>query len=471
MHRLSLRFRILLFFALIGVGGGVVMGLGLWMGYRQLATPKALSAFVTAGAVSVFGLLGLAAGIWLLFDENVARPLERLAAQMRARAHGGVGQEIDVGQAKYLGDLAPAMAAVTHQLTSSTMDTAQMIAQQTASLAAEKEKLAEILTGIPTAVMIISPAHLLVLYDGQAAEMLAAEAPARLNASLFEYLDQESVAFALEELENGDMARHAVSISTVSGKVYTGYIRSMGQGADGANAGYMLMLDPLDPNAERPLTYDFDLLFHGQGADLATTDLRALSYVVFDTETTGLDPKHDDIVQIGAVRVVNGKIVAGEVFDMLVDPGRPIPAASTKVHKITDDMVQGALDPVAAVAEFARFAEGAVLVAHNAPFDVSFLKRYGAKMGLAFEHPVLDTVLLSAVVFGAHDVHTLDALSDRLSVTIPPDMRHTALGDAVATAQVLSHLLPILAAQNVTRFGECLTEMRKHQNLVEDLNA
>ncbi len=464
MTKLSLRLRILLFFALLACGGLVIAAGGLGMGYRQAGGE--VSAFVTAFVVTAFGFLALTAGIWLLFDENVAKPLERLAAQMRARAHGGHGAEIDLDYAKYLGDLAPAAAAVTAKLSDSTFDTAALIAQQTAALSVEKDRLEAILTGVPVAVMIVSEAHQLILYDGQSADILEAEAPARLNAPLFDYFAPGAITSALTELDRRDAARQAIAVKTRSGTVLTGHIRLMGEGA-----GYMLMLEPLDPEAERPLTYDFELLDHEVAASVRETDLKALTYVVFDSETTGLDAERDEIVQLGAVRVVNGRVVPGEVFETLVNPGRPIPPASTKVHGVTDAMVAGAPGPAEAAAAFARFAEGAVLVAHNAPFDLAFLRRAGAGGGLGFDHPVLDTVLLSAAVFGASETHTLDALSERLTVDIPAELRHTALGDAVATAEVLTRLLPILQGRGVATFGAILEEVARHQNIVRDMNG
>jgi DNA polymerase III epsilon subunit-like protein len=141
----------------------------------------------------------------------------------------------------------------------------------------------------------------------------------------------------------------------------------------------MLMLEPLSPDAERPLTYDFALIRSEVTTDQRSAALRALTYVIFDTETTGLDPERDEIVQIGAVRVVNGRIVEGERYDTLVNPGRPIPPGSTRVHGISDDMVATAPTVADAVAGFHAFAKGAVLVAHNAPFDLAFLRRAGRR--------------------------------------------------------------------------------------------
>ena len=190
-----------------------------------------------------------------------------------------------------------------------------------------------------------------------------------------------------------------------------------------------------------------------------------------DTETTGLLPSQgDEIVQIAAVRVVNGRLVAGEAFESLVNPGRRIPAASTAVHHVSDAMVADA-PPIAVVGRrFHKFAEGAVLVAHNAPFDLEFLRRHETDIGHRFDHPVLDTVLLSAVLFGGHETHTLDALCERLGIVIPEAARHTAMGDTVATAEALLKLLPMLTAQGTLTFGDVVREVKKHGRLLRDLN-
>jgi DNA polymerase III subunit epsilon len=203
---------------------------------------------------------------------------------------------------------------------------------------------------------------------------------------------------------------------------------------------------------------------------VADSRLEDLTYVVFDTETTGLAPASDEIVQIAAVRIVNGRRVEGEVFDTLVDPGRPIPPASTEVHGITDQMVRGAPGIDVAGARFHRFARGAVLVAHNAPFDLEFLRRHEALIGAHFDHPVLDTVLLSAVVFGQQEAHSLDALTARLGITIPDEARHTAIGDTLATADAFLKLLPMLRARSLLTFGDVLGEVRRHGRLLKDMN-
>ena len=226
------------------------------------------------------------------------------------------------------------------------------------------------------------------------------------------------------------------------------------------------------PSIPRAVVYDFKLLSKAGNAEVSCTPLDELTYVVFDTETTGLYPgQGDEIVQIAAVRIINGKRVHTEVFDTLVNPKRPIPANSTKVHGITDDMVQDAPDPPHAIQRFHKFAEGAVLVAHNAPFDMAFLKKHEARANCRFDHPILDTVLLSAVLYGEAESHSLDALAHRLGITIPEEARHTAIGDAIATADALLKIIPALKARQLDTFGAVLSEVRQHRQLLKDLNT
>ncbi|MFD3191372.1 exonuclease domain-containing protein [Sedimentitalea sp. HM32M-2] len=467
--KLGLRLRIFLFFCLLAIGGVGLTSAALAIGYRRAEAPEMLDAFVFSGLLSGFVLLAMTAGVWLWFDENVAKPIERLASEMRARAHAGVSGEIDLKAARYLGDLAPAAHAVTGQLSQSTLQTAERIAEETARLAAEKQSLTALLTEIPVAMVLVNPSHRIVLYDGQAAAVLAQVHHPRLNASLFDYLRRSAVLEAYDELQRTgeEVTFHAVSVDDTFG--YTARMKPLGHAP-----GYMLVFDESEaqiaPEAERPLVYDFELLDTLGDDEFENRPLSSLCFVVFDSETTGLLPHKDEVVQLAAVRVLNGRIIEGEVLDTLVDPGIPIPAASTKVHRITDQMVQGAPGFIEVGRNFHRFAHDAVIVAHNAPFDMAFLRRDAEKMGVTWEHPILDTVLVSAVVFGASATHTLDALCDRLGVVIPAELRHTALGDAYATAEVLCKMLPMLQARGMETFGDVIEETRKHGRLLEDLN-
>ncbi|RPE67777.1 DNA polymerase-3 subunit epsilon [Tibeticola sediminis] len=215
------------------------------------------------------------------------------------------------------------------------------------------------------------------------------------------------------------------------------------------------------PLQSRPEFFDFDLFAHRE-VDEALLDrpLSSLTYCVFDTETTGLNPSAGDaIIQIGAVRVVNGRVLRQESFEQLVDPGRPIPAASIPIHGITPEMVAGKPRIENVLPAFHRFATDAVLVAHNAAFDMKFLQLLEPRTGLRFDHPVLDTLLLSTLVHPNEESHRLEALAERFH--IPVVGRHTALGDALVTAEVWVRLLPLLQAQGIHTLGQALEASRK----------
>lgn len=221
---------------------------------------------------------------------------------------------------------------------------------------------------------------------------------------------------------------------------------------------YCLLLPITEPQAavdiplrhqDRPEFYDFDL-FHqpGQNAELDQRLLSQLSYTVFDTETTGLQPAAgDEIISIGALRIVNGRLLQQENFDQLIQPRRRLSAESICIHGITDAMLNGQPPIEKVLPQFHRFAEDTVLVAHNAAFDMRFLQMKEAQTGASFTQPVLDTLLLSQVIHPHQEQHTLEAIAARLGVAIVG--RHTALGDAIVTGEVFLRMIPLLAEKNI----------------------
>ncbi|WP_420474295.1 exonuclease domain-containing protein [Noviherbaspirillum sp. ST9] len=199
----------------------------------------------------------------------------------------------------------------------------------------------------------------------------------------------------------------------------------------------------------RPEYYDFDL-FRQTAESRALDDrlLTQLTYTVFDTETTGLDPTAgDEIIQLGATRIVNGRLLRGEVFDCLIDPGRPVAPESAKIHGITNDMLAGRPRIERVLPDFHAFCEDTVLVAHNAAFDMRFLQMKEGKTGVEFRQPVLDTLLLSALIHPNQESHRLEAIAERLGVHIAG--RHTALGDAIVTGEIFLKMLPLLQEKGI----------------------
>lgn len=211
----------------------------------------------------------------------------------------------------------------------------------------------------------------------------------------------------------------------------------------------------------RPEYYDFDLFkVTEQTRSLDDRSLADLAYTVFDTETTGLDPSQgDEILQIGAARIVNGKLLHQERFEQLVDPQRVIPAASIPIHGIRSAMVAGQPTIDQVLPAFHAFAQDTVLVAHNAAFDMRFLQLKEQQTGVVFDQPVLDTLLLSAVIHPRQASHRLEAIAERFNV--PLTGRHTAMGDALMTAQIFLKLLPLLAEQGIHTLGQAREAAQK----------
>lgn len=692
---LSLRLRIFLFFAALALGNVAALVAGLVYGYTKLGEPDLLDGFLIGGTVAGFVILGLVVAVWFLFDENVAKPIERLAGGMRARTHAEVVAELDQTAGRYLGDLAPAAAAVTQHLAETRSALTEAVQRETTRLAREKERLEALLSDVPVGVLLCTADHQLVFYNGQAVDLLGGAHAPGLDRRVFDYLHRPPIAHAyarLIETDDPDAASDLLCATTADGKVLAARMRLLSEGEDHhltARPGYVLtlrdvsgdmrahasreqLMDELFDRIRRPaaalqsltgvltaddgptgaardrvreaarseaahlaqaihtlferheqnradwwplamirasdlgdavrarveaeggallavagplmlrcegfemvallagltarlegrsdlrleisedgagamialewtgapvaigalerwldapletglagvtgrsvlvshaseiwpeplgegrarlciplrearrsvkrpkpvprkVVYDFDLLGQSREAEFAAAPLERLTYVVFDTETTGLLPSEgDEIVQIAAVRIVNGRRVESEVFDTLVNPGRRIPPASTEIHGISDAMVEDAPDIVDVGRRFHKFVEGAVLVAHNAPFDMEFLRRKELAIGLNFDNPILDTVLLSAVVFGQSETHSLDALTHRLGITIPEEARHTAIGDTIATADAFLKLMPALRARGLATFGDVVAEVRKHGRLIKDLNG
>lgn len=217
----------------------------------------------------------------------------------------------------------------------------------------------------------------------------------------------------------------------------------------------------------RPEFFDFNLLHQPLAtSELGRTPLDQLHYVVFDTETTGLSPSNgDEIVQIAAVRVVGGRILTGETFNTLVNPKRTIPPESIPFHGITDAMVadKPTIDKV--LPQFRNFVSGAVLIAHNAAFDLKFLKMKEKASGVRFDSPVLDTMLLSRMLLGEGGDHTLDGIAERLGIEVVD--RHTALGDSLVTAAVFLRMVEMLKERDVRTLDDAI----RGANMIVELAA
>jgi DNA polymerase-3 subunit epsilon len=199
----------------------------------------------------------------------------------------------------------------------------------------------------------------------------------------------------------------------------------------------------------RPEFYDFNLFQQaGHRPDLDNRRLGDLTFTVFDCETTGLDPSGgDEIISIGAIRIVNGRLLKDEQFSQLVDPKRHLPWESVKYHGIRPEMLVDQPTIERVLPAFQRFVQDTILVGHNVAFDMRMLQVKESLTGIRFDNPVLDTMLLSSVVHPAQEDHSLNAIAQRLGVQIVG--RHTAMGDALATAEIFLKLISLLGAKDI----------------------
>ena len=221
--------------------------------------------------------------------------------------------------------------------------------------------------------------------------------------------------------------------------------------------------EAVDHQAEGQPMYDFALL--DQSTEEAEGDPRLddLMYTVFDLETTGLDVRSgDEIVAIAGMRVVNGRIVEHEIFEQLVDPRRTVSQEAVRVHGLDNERLQGKPRIEEVLPLFYKFAEGTVLVAHCADFDMGFLRAKEDKAGIRFSNPVLDTFKLSVLVHPTKKKHDLESISERLGTRL--HSRHSAMGDTWTTAEIFLRLLPLLAQQGITTLHQAMEASQSSKN-------
>ncbi len=175
------------------------------------------------------------------------------------------------------------------------------------------------------------------------------------------------------------------------------------------------------------------------------------TYVIFDLETTGLSPVNDNIIEIGAVKMVNRKIV--DRYSTFVNPQMPIPFNIEQLTGINDQMVVDARVIEEVLPEFLEFCKDAVMVAHNAGFDVSFIKEKSKTvLGREFSCTVADTVGLSRALLPQLGKFTLDHVAKALGV--PPFNHHRAVDDAQACADIFQALIDKLLARDINNLDE-----------------
>ena len=211
---------------------------------------------------------------------------------------------------------------------------------------------------------------------------------------------------------------------------------------------------------EHPDKQDFFKVIYGVEAYLVD-DLREIvtgdkgqsldeSFVVFDIETTGFSPVNNRIIEIGAVKVTDGKVV--DRFSAFVNPQTPIPFEIEKLTGIRDDMVVDAPLIGEVLPQFLQFCADCVLVAHNASFDMSFIIENCRRQGLPTEYTYVDTVGIARVLLPNQSKHTLDAVAKALNISL--ENHHRAVDDAECTAWIFVKFIQMLAEQDIRTLSE-----------------
>ena len=422
-------------------------------------------------------LWAVAIAALLAIDVWIARPADQLARDVAAMARDNLDLVPRLPPRHALDRLVAAVELLRARTRAAESATEATRIEATRRLDAEKRRLETILLDLDDGVIVCDLTHHVVLYNPSAAEAVGRTQALGLHRPLTGCLAAADIDSRLERLLALPAAERRRRIerfacTTDDGRVTLDTRLSLLLEADDSAVGYVLAFDatertsdastppPLRSTGPRPEYYDFGRLERPPPPpDLAARSLTDLAYVVFDVEATGLEPsKGDEVVALGAVRVVNGRVLTTETFDRLVNPGRPIPSVSTRIHGITDAMVADRPPLTAVMPEFLRFAEGTVLVAHNAAFDMAFVERTAAAVGARLDHPVLDTLLLAHFLDGADESPALDEIARRLG--LPSEHRHDALGDAILTARVLVRQIDRLTARGLVDLGDVLRETR-----------
>ncbi|HKZ05969.1 MAG TPA: exonuclease domain-containing protein [Methylomirabilota bacterium] len=451
-----------------------------------LADPSVLAAVLLVGSLALLAYLAVTAAA---LGRVVIRSLRavRQGAELigtvnpdhRLQAH--TGDEIE-GLAEDINRLADRWAAARRAL-------AEQEARANRALTAEHARLAAVLEHLDEGVLVVTGQGTIALANRAAGGLLGAGRPL-LGRNVLELVPGEPLAGYLARVRAGQPVRVRTSLRGPDGPVEA-RISSLAPSARGADGlilalrgseaagsggpairgmGLVSGVSVAEPGPERSLLYDFSH-FEAvtKGLDAATRGQRLAetTFAVLDTETTGLSPRTGDrVVSIAVVLLDRGRVRAQEAFDALVNPQRPIPVSSQRFHGITDAMVAGAPRIAEVLSALARYVADAPVAGHEIAFDLEFLDAEARRTGLpslADGRPILDTRLISHAIHGPGVSHSLEAVAERLGVTI--QARHSALGDALATAEILARLLELASRRGIETLGDLLDAIRSRRPL------
>lgn len=432
---------------------------------------KEIQQAILLGAGGTVLFLFTVVGAWASLHLRLVRPIEGLTREVQTLSHASKPRQIDVPENHLTGDLSDALQELIAKFIAARTKRKEAIAAALERGDTYKRRLETILLDLSEGVIVCNLDNRVLLYNQSAMQILKRPESLGLGRRLFGLFERKPILKVLEELtarQRGDntrklSVRRPVTCGRLDGGDTLEAQLALICSDEVETEGYVLTFPPPDDVGEesahvlppRPEFYDFDLFKRQPDRAVTEIPLKELRCVVFDTETTGLEPSSgDELISIGGVRVVNGRIVSGETYQQLINPGRRIPKSSIRFHGITDEDVKGKPDAKTVLPQFHRFCGRAVMVAHNAAFDMKFLELKEKVSGVSFTNPVLDILLLSAFLHDHCSDHSLNAAAERLGIDISG--RHTALGDAMTTAAIFLSMLDPLAERGVVTLGDAL---------------
>ncbi|WP_142847430.1 exonuclease domain-containing protein [Telmatospirillum sp. J64-1] len=394
-------------------------------------------------------LVGLAAGLgglvlWILWDllRDHFEDLKLVGVALNQTLRGEVPPERLV--TRWQG---PQVDEVGHL--------ARLIVEIASGRALEKarpdQRLASVIGALGDAVVVITESGQVSLINS-AGKSLLGEQRAAVGTSIYAALDYDSLSEAMERARNANRRAIEAVLLTVDGEEIHARITDFGE-----HRGAVLTFSAEEVEHFHEVEHALDM--HDRPPEplppLDDTLLSELPGLVLDTETTGLDVTYDSVISIGAVRTHGTRIYRGVVMDCLVNPGRSIPARSTAIHGITNAMVADAPPFGHVVPQLNALMTNTVFIGHNAGYDIAMLRRAYKAAGQPWRDPPwLDVLLLSAALDPKETDLNLESIALRLGVNVTA--RHTALGDALVTAEVFTRLLPRLEERGIRTLGDAV---------------
>ncbi|MEO8668778.1 MAG: exonuclease domain-containing protein [Bauldia sp.] len=322
-----------------------------------------------------------------------------------------------------------------------------------AAAASGDRHLASVIAALPDGVVVATPEGLVSAANHVGLRALGAGS-GLVGTSLYSRLSRGSVAAALSSVERAGRPLQ-VTLAMVEAGVLPAVMAALG-----SSQGLVIVFRPDDLEAaEHRAEIEMDLALHDVPPQAPpptdSTLLTEAPLIALDTETTGMDPERDRIVSVGAVRLRRRRLFRARIFDVLVRPGRHIPASSTAIHRISDAMVVGAPDIREVWPRLLEILAGVVVVGHHIDFDLAMLRSAAARDGLPWREPMaLDTARLAAALDPSEGNLDLAEVARRHGVI--PMGRHTALGDSLATAELYLRLVPRLLDRGVLTLGDAI---------------